>query len=167
MKKRAPKFWTEEKEAELRQLYPNHTSAEVAQIMRISRNSVESRVIVLGLQKCIKPAEWTQEENRLLAVLFPVTDNAVLAERFGRSVYAVAQHARALGVYKPRRGRFSGPLVGQPPRDDFDEPNAVFATEELRLGHVRIRFGRNAPHNHALTANAGPRTGRSSLERLA
>ena len=95
--------WTPERDAELRQLYPEVGATEAARRLGATRNAVKSRVLVLGIRGTFnRPRFWSPEKDAVLRERYKVGAVRALAADLGCSESAIKQRAIKLGL---RSGR--------------------------------------------------------------
>jgi len=102
--------WTEAEVAQLKRLYPKTSDKDLAVILARSVWGVMGKARGLGLakdyaggyrrQQCYNPVAWSVEEEQLLTGLFPTTPNEEIAEQIGRTLDAIANKARKMGLRK-------------------------------------------------------------------
>jgi hypothetical protein len=93
-RRQAPRVWTAERDAELRQLDAlKHTEAEIAKSMGMSKNSVACRRSVLDLGRRVA---WSGEDDARLRELVASKPNATIAAEMGRTLAAVRARRRHL-----------------------------------------------------------------------
>lgn len=98
---RKKRFWTEDKVTHLRQLYPEHTAQEIAEMLGTTPGSVSNKAFCLGLSK-EHPSKirLTDEQTRWLVKNFPHMSNGICALYLGISLRSVSRIARELELRK-------------------------------------------------------------------
>ena len=107
---RAGMAWTKAEVAQLVKLYPKKRNRDLAVKFGRSVQGIIGKSRGLGLEKDYAqgyrrqyPLEsnyWSEREEELLAELFTTTPNEEIAERIGRSLYAIDNKARKMGLRK-------------------------------------------------------------------
>jgi hypothetical protein len=102
--------WTEDEVARLIKLYPTNSNKDLAVIYGRSVWGVTGKARELNLKKDytgsyqrqspLSCAKWSTKEMGLLRKLFLTTANEEIAERIGRSLDAIANKARKMGLRK-------------------------------------------------------------------
>jgi len=102
--------WTEAEVARLIKLYPKTRNRDLVVEFGRSVLGIIGKARGLGLKKdcaggyrwqqSLNPMPWSTEETNLLRRLFPTTPNEEIAERIGRSLDAIANKARKMGLRK-------------------------------------------------------------------
>ncbi len=102
--------WTEAEQSRLKELYPKTINRDLAAMFGRSEWGIIGKARGLGLEKdysngyrrqqCEEPAAWSAMEEDLLRRLFPITPNEEIAETIGRTLNAVANKARKMGLRK-------------------------------------------------------------------
>ena len=100
--------WTEAEVARLKELYPKTAKRDLAVSFGRPIWGIIGKARALGLKKdyagsyrrqsCINPVLWSGREEELLRTLFPSTPNEEIAEVLGRSLGAVCNKSRKLGL---------------------------------------------------------------------
>lgn len=95
--------WTNEEEAELRNLYGNESVSEIARRLERSENSVRKRASALGLKSNHRKYSsvrrfWNDDEEWTLVEKFNNTDTQELAKELNRSETAIINRARLINV---------------------------------------------------------------------
>ncbi len=95
------RFWSEDKVRLLKQLYPTHTSHQIADILGTSKLAVYVQANRLGLRKK-QPCKihLTDEQERWLARNFPHMATEICAVYLDISPRSVVRLARNLGIEK-------------------------------------------------------------------
>lgn len=98
---RKRRFWTEDKVTHLRQLYPEHTAYEIAEILGTTPSSVYLQAFRLGLGK-EQPSKirLTDEQTRWLIKNFPHMSNGICALYLGIGCSTLSRIARNLELRK-------------------------------------------------------------------
>lgn len=94
-----PKVWTADKIAELRAIYNDFSTKELAKHFNCSPNAIRFVASRNGIYKK-NNFRWNEESIQLLTELFPTNSNASIAKKLGSSKAAVAQKASKLGLKK-------------------------------------------------------------------
>lgn len=107
---RAGLAWTKAEVARLVELYPETRNRDLAVEFGRSVWGIKGKIRGLGLendyargyrqQYPFKSNYWSEREEELLAELFPTTPNEEISERIGRSLDAIANKARKMGLRK-------------------------------------------------------------------
>jgi len=107
---KAGRPWTEAEVARLVKLYPTNSNKDLAVKFGRSVWGIIGEARSLGLEKdyahgyrrqsCMNPMPWSGNEEELLAELFPGTPNEEIAEKIGRTLGAIANKARKMGLRK-------------------------------------------------------------------
>ncbi|MCK5172872.1 MAG: hypothetical protein KAR47_05740 [Planctomycetes bacterium] len=102
--------WTEADVARLVKLYPKTGNRDLAAEFGRPLWGIIGKARALELEKnyadgyrrqsCLNPMPWSSNEVERLAKLFPTTPNEEIAERIGRSLDAIANKARKMGLRK-------------------------------------------------------------------
>ena len=102
--------WTETEVTQLKMLYPKTSDKDLAAILARPAWGVTGKARALGLKKdyaggyqrqqCDNPLAWSAEEEQLLTELFPTITNEEIAEQIGRTLSAIANKARNMGLRK-------------------------------------------------------------------
>jgi hypothetical protein len=102
--------WTEPEVAQLIELYPTNSNQDLAVKFGRPVWGITGKARGLGLKKnyaggyrrqsCMNPVPWSGNEEELLGILFPSTPNEEIAEILGRSLGAVCNKSRKLGLRK-------------------------------------------------------------------
>ena len=95
------RFWTEEKTRRLTELYPTHTSKQIAEILGTSWRAVYVKANKLGLKKEQPCKIHISIEDKLwLRLNFPHIATKFCAMRLGISCRSVIRIARSMGLEK-------------------------------------------------------------------
>lgn len=102
--------WTEAEVARLVKLYPKMNNRDLAAAFGRSVWGIIGKARELDLKKdytggyrrqsCMNPILWSDNEEELLVELFPSTPNEEVAEKIGRTLGAIANKARKMGLWK-------------------------------------------------------------------
>lgn len=102
--------WTRAAVARLTRLYSTKSNRDLAVLFGRSELGIMGKARGLGLEKnyaggyrrqlCYDPRLWSVEEEELLTELWPTTPNEEIAEQIGRTLDAIANKARKLGLRK-------------------------------------------------------------------
>jgi DNA-binding CsgD family transcriptional regulator len=99
LKKIGRGVWTAEQDAQLRELYPDHTNEEIAQMLGFSVITVKNKAFIMGLHKS---DVWSAEDIAQLRELYPDHYNEEVAQMLGFSVSTVKSKAYSMGLHKSR-----------------------------------------------------------------
>lgn len=147
--------WSEVEHEQLRSLYPNRKTLEVALVLGRTPKAVNSRAKILRIRKnydvqgigAKKP--WTAEDERIVREQYPHRPTKELALSLRRPFWTVYQRARKLGVTKTEE-YLEGPAACRLRRGDN-----VGAACRFLPGHVPANKGLRrrgyAPGRMALT----------------
>lgn len=102
-------WWTAELDAELTKLFPNHSSKEVAQLMKLKKDQVCYRAGVLGLKKtslCRSKSKgllaFTDEQAAFIRQNYEGMSNRRLAESLGFKMQTMRDKLYEMGLYRMR-----------------------------------------------------------------
>lgn len=102
--------WNEAEETQLLELYPTSSNKDLSVKFGRPVWGIIGKARSLDLKKdyargyrrqsCMNPMSWSGNEEELLAELFSTTPNEEIAKKIGRSLDAIANKARKLGLRK-------------------------------------------------------------------
>jgi len=99
LKTRQWRPWSADEVKLLYELHQNQPLQSIADILGRSLETVSQKALGLGLRKCKFYPPWSiQEETLLKELYYPTNTVKDVAKRIGRSVSAVRQKARLLGL---------------------------------------------------------------------
>ncbi|WP_028521991.1 HNH endonuclease signature motif containing protein [Runella limosa] len=142
------KVWNDELDARLRELWPRHKSAEIAEMMGMTQVAIQSRAKRLGLQKDRDfRGFWSPEEIEFFREHYPNTKNDELAEMLGRQESQVIGMAQRMRLKKSKE--FWKHINSLPNAGKFGHrPAWNKGMKGLLLGSGTSRFKpSNIPHN--------------------
>lgn len=106
-------FWTEQEEDMLRQLYPNHSNKEIAQLLGKTKASIDKKGAQLGLRKSKeyrtkvsrdnnknKDYVWSESELQTLFALYNHKTYKEIGKILNRSQSSIAHKAKQLNLHK-------------------------------------------------------------------
>ena len=107
---KAAAVWTEAEIARLSKLYPTASNQDLAILFGRSEWGIIGKARALDLKKDYAAGYrrqypmnlqwWSEREETLLVEIFPVTPNEEIAEKMDRSLNAIANKARKMGLRK-------------------------------------------------------------------
>ena len=93
--------WTQKELEYLLREFPNRPTAELAEHLGRTAQSVACRAGKYGLKKRHRGTEWTPRMLKLLTDFYPIMFNKPLARWIGVSTTSLLRKAQALGIRKP------------------------------------------------------------------
>lgn len=101
--------WSEADAERLKKLYPVTANKKLAEMFGRSQWAIIGKARGLGLEKdygrgyrrqCTNPVAWSDQEEQLLAALFPTTPREEIAELICRTLGAISNKAKKMGLRK-------------------------------------------------------------------
>lgn len=128
------KNWKTQEDAVLREFYPQHGAAFVAEHVGRTNSGVVARAQVLKIRRC---RYWHPEEEAVLRDFYPLHGPTSVAEQLNRTRASVVHRANLLNLL---HGRYWRPEEDAVLREFYPTYGAAFVAERLGLTHRSVSY---------------------------